>query len=71
MKTLALLLAVPVLTTACGIIKPYPTNTPPDREYSTGSNLPSRDRASTGVRTVDPASIDTQRGPIIKPQGGP
>jgi hypothetical protein len=40
-----------------------------EKEYVTGSNIPRRDRTSTGVKTVDPAELERMRSSM--PASGP
>mgnify|MGYP006371453723 CR=1 len=40
-----------------------------EKEYVTGSNIPRRDRSSTGVKTVDPAELERMRSSV--PGSGP
>ncbi|MGB8856006.1 MAG: hypothetical protein WCC58_04955 [Burkholderiales bacterium] len=35
-----------------------------EKEYTTGSNIPRKDRTATGVRTVDPAEIEKIRNSV-------
>jgi hypothetical protein len=35
-----------------------------EKEYVTGSNIPRRDRSSTGVKTVDPAELEKMRSSV-------
>jgi hypothetical protein len=58
MKTLLLCACAAVVLAGCAT-DPMTADSGTDKEYRTGTNIPSRDRM--GVRTVSPEAIERQR----------